>query len=271
MRIGVVGKGGVGKTTVTALLSQAYARQGRSVVAVDTDSNPNLAVNLGLDEEVAATAPVIPRHFVAGPGPDETPDYLMSHYGVPTPSGVTLFHAMRIRRSADGCTCGQHAMIRSLLATTLDQMADVVVLDVEAGLEHLARAGGTLAHADVMLVVTEPTRKAVLTAARTKALAAELGVSRCLVVANKAAAPRDQAFYDSLASSYGLSLAGVIPRSPEVIDAERQGGTVVVGDELAGAIHSVVDAIESAEQQVDALEASRRRILRRIEELTDRS
>lgn len=74
--------------------------------------------------------------------------------------------------------CAGHSSVRSLLETTLEEHADVAVVDMEAGLEHLSRSGGTLAHVDVMLIVTEPTRKSLLTASRTAALAHELGVVR---------------------------------------------------------------------------------------------
>jgi CO dehydrogenase maturation factor len=68
MKLGIVGKGGVGKTTLSGLICQSYVRRGKRVLAVDTDSNPNLAMTLGLSEEVANEAPVIPRALVVGGG-----------------------------------------------------------------------------------------------------------------------------------------------------------------------------------------------------------
>ncbi len=178
MKLGVVGKGGTGKTTLSALVALvalAYVAGGRRVLAVDTDSNPNLALSLGLDETAAESAPLVPRSLVVGPGPGGlTPAQLVAEYGLPTPAGVTLLHAMRVDQAGAGCTCASHASVRSLLGAAVEDEVDLALVDMEAGLEHLSRSGATLAHADVLLMVMEPTLKSVLTAARTMALAEEL-------------------------------------------------------------------------------------------------
>ena len=103
MKLGVVGKGGVGKTTLSALISQMYAERGKRVLAVDTDSNPNLALSLGLDADEADRVPVLPRSLVVGGGSGAmTPADLIREYGAPTPSAVTLLHAMRITQAGAG-------------------------------------------------------------------------------------------------------------------------------------------------------------------------
>ena len=103
MKLGVVGKGGTGKTTISALVAQAYAEQGKRVLAVDTDSNPNLALSLGLDAAAAEQVPILPRSLVVGTGGGavSTAD-LLREYGVPTPSEVTILHAMRITQAGAG-------------------------------------------------------------------------------------------------------------------------------------------------------------------------
>ena len=103
MKLGIVGKGGVGKTTLSALLAQAYAARGQRVLAIDTDSNPNLAFSLGLDADAADEVPLLPRSLVVGSGNGEmTPAQLVSTYGAVTPSEVTLLHAMRITQAGAG-------------------------------------------------------------------------------------------------------------------------------------------------------------------------
>jgi len=103
MKLGIVGKGGVGKTTLSALICQEYAGQGRRVLAIDTDSNPNLAFTLGLDAETADNIPLLPRSLVVGGGEGElTTAQLMRDYGAPTPANVTLMHAMRVTQAGAG-------------------------------------------------------------------------------------------------------------------------------------------------------------------------
>jgi CO dehydrogenase maturation factor len=103
MKLGIVGKGGVGKTTISALLAQVYAGRGQRVLAIDTDSNPNLAFSLGLDSDEADEVPLIPRSLVVGTGDGAlTPKQLLQEYGTVTPSQVTLMHAMRITQAGAG-------------------------------------------------------------------------------------------------------------------------------------------------------------------------
>ncbi len=103
MKLGIVGKGGVGKTTLSALLAQAYAARGLRVLAIDTDSNPNLAHSLGLNADQADEIPLLPRSVVVGGGDGAmTPAELVGEYGVMTPANVMLIHAMRITQAGAG-------------------------------------------------------------------------------------------------------------------------------------------------------------------------
>jgi len=113
--------------------------------------------------------------------------------------------------------------VRSLLGAAIEEEADVTLVDMEAGLEHLSRSGGTLAYADVLLVIMEPSRKSILTGARTVALAEELGIPRTFGVGNKARLPEDAEFFATVAAEYGVPLAGIVPQDPDVIEADRLG------------------------------------------------
>lgn len=223
MKIGVVGKGGVGKTTLSALLSRALRARGRRVLAVDTDSNPNLGLSLGLTVPETEAMPTVPRSIVVGPRGDVTIEELMADYAVPTPSGVALMSALRITEAGGGCTCGGHATVRSLLGEALHTETDDTVIDMEAGIEHLSRSGGTLAHADVLVLVMEPTRKAVITAARTITLAKELGIVSWLGVANKVGDAEQRGVLESLCGEYGVPLDVVVPASTDVTAADWGG------------------------------------------------
>ncbi len=251
LTLGVVGKGGVGKTTVAGLLARAYAERGRSVVAIDTDSNPNLGLSLGLSLADTEAVPVLPRSTAVGSGGGAPAADLLAEYGRPTPAGPTLLSAIRVAQAGAGCTCGGHATVRSLLADALEDV-DVALVDMEAGLEHLSRSGGTLAHADLLLVVCEPTRKSVLTAARTAALAAELGIPTVLAAGNKARTPEDVAFLRAALSAEGIELAGVLPYDPQVAAADRTGevGLLPVAPDVQRALGDVLDALDAAHSHV---------------------
>lgn len=223
MKIGVVGKGGVGKTTVSSLLARALTERDRSVLAVDTDSNPNLGLSLGLDAERTEAVPTVPRSIVVGSRGDLTVAELMADYAVATPAGVALMSALRVTEAGAGCTCGGHATVRSLLGQALETEVDDTIIDMEAGIEHLSRSGGTLAHADVLVLVMEPSRKSVITAHRTIALATELGIQAWVGVGNKVGDDTDLDAIRSLCAEYDVPLDVVIPDSPEVIDADRAG------------------------------------------------
>jgi CO dehydrogenase maturation factor len=211
MKLGIVGKGGVGKTTTSALIAQVYAERGKRVLAIDTDSNPNLAISLGLDAAQADAVPLLPRALVVGSGDGRiTPADLIKEYGADTP--------------------------------------DVTLVDMEAGLEHLSRSGGTLAYADVLLVIMEPTRKSILTAGRTITLAAELGIPRVYGVGNKANLPDDAEFFREVCSEYSVPLAGIIPDDPDVAQADRSGSMLPPekGLPVREAIQEILDFVDTA-------------------------
>lgn len=241
MKIGIVGKGGVGKTTLSALLARAYVRRGVRVVAIDTDSNPNLGVSLGLTLPETEAVPLLPRSMMVGPGGDLTADELISEYGRATPVGATLLSAIKVAEAGAGCTCAGHATVRSLLGEALEEHAEVTLVDMEAGLEHLSRSGGTLAYADVLLVVMEPTRKSVITAARTLALAEELGIGRVYGVGSKARGADDADFFAAATAEHGVELAGVVPHDDAVAQADRDGDSVTADPPRP--VRDAVDAI----------------------------
>lgn len=240
MKVGIVGKGGVGKTTVSALLSQGFEGRHRRVLAIDTDSNPNLGMSLGLSLAETEAIPVIPRQLVVG-GAAISTQALLDEFGRTTPAGVVLLSAMRVDQAGAGCTCGHHAAVRSLLGRTIDEHADVTIVDMEAGLEHLSRSGGTLAAADILVVVMEPSRKSVVTAARTMALADELGIPRTVAVGNKAHLPEDVEFFEQACAEYGVELCAVIPFDPSVAEADRHGRAL--GAEATQAVGSTIEAM----------------------------
>ncbi|MXZ99281.1 MAG: AAA family ATPase [Acidimicrobiaceae bacterium] len=244
MKIGVVGKGGVGKTTLSALLARSLAERGRRVLAVDTDSNPNLGLSLGLDSTQTESLPTVPRSIVVGSRGDLTVAELMADYAAETPSGVAVMSALRVTEAAAGCTCGGHATVRSLLGEALETETDDTIVDMEAGMEHLSRSGGTLAHADVLVLVMEPSLKAVITARRTIALARELGIGAWIGVGNKVTDDQHD-LLARLCTDNEVPLDVMIPLSADVVEADRLGTSLALGeaDSVWAAVESLADQL----------------------------
>lgn len=245
--VGVVGKGGVGKTTFTGLMARAYVAQGARVVAIDTDSNPNLGMSLGLTLAETEAIPELPRSVIVGNGGSTTADSLVAEFGRTTPAGPILLSAIKVSEAGAGCTCGGHATVRGILGDALADV-DVTLVDMEAGLEHLSRSGGTLAYADVLVVVCEPTRKSVMTATRTAALAADLGIPAVLAVGNKARSHADMEFFESAFAEAGLPLAGVLMYDDDLAEADRTGNVSLtdVPEAVSATVKAVLDAVDSA-------------------------
>lgn len=244
MKIGVVGKGGVGKTTLSALLARSLQDRGRRVLAVDTDSNPNLGLSLGLDSAQTEALPTVPRSIIVGSRGDLTVAELMADYALPTPSGVTVMSALRVNEAAAGCTCGGHATVRSLLGEALESETDDTIVDMEAGIEHLSRSGGTLAHADVLVLVMEASLKAVITAHRTIALARELGIDAWVGVGNKVSGDQ-HGMLAGMCDSHDVPLDVVVPASDDITAADRIGRPLHPSDAEAvwQAVESLTDRL----------------------------
>ena len=166
--------------------------------------------------------------------------------------------------------------MRSLLGAAIEEEADVTLVDMEAGLEHLSRSGGTLAYADVLLMIMEPSRKSILTAGRTIALAHELGIPLVYGVGNKAHLPDDAEFFRSVAAEYNVPLAGIIPHDPDVVEADRSGE--VLGPDQGKAVREAVEEIvafvdrayageSDGQAEREALLRERERVDQRLAEL----
>ncbi len=136
--------------------------------------------------------------------------------------------------------------MRSILGAAIEEEADVTLVDMEAGLEHLTRAGGTLAYADVLITIMEPSRKSVLTAGRTVALADELGIPRTVGVGNKARLPGDEEFFGKLCAEFGVELAAVVPYHIDVVNADRAGVGLAEdnGAEVRAAVERLLDFLD---------------------------
>lgn len=266
MKIAITGKGGVGKTTLSALLAQVYADLGRQVLAVDADPSPCLAGALGFPpdmreklspisemddliyERTGAKPGTTGGFFTLNPRVDDIPErFSVVH------RGVRLLEMGSVDIGGAGCICPESAMLKTLFTHLLFRKDDVLILDMYAGVEHLGRA--TVDFVDAMLVVVEPTRRSLGTAAQIKKLANDIGLDRLWLVGNKVRNHDEGDFL--VAEAPGIPVLGTLPADMAVQDADR----------LGLAVYDYVPALrESAEQMADAISREIESHLRSLEE-----
>ena len=234
-KIAVTGKGGVGKTTLAALLAHIYAEAGQSVIAIDADPAASLAYALGMPDELAAqVVPIAEMEdliyertgakpgttggiFKLNPRVDDIPDrFSVTH------RGIKLLQLGTISTGGSGCICPESAMLKTLVTHTVLYRNEVMILDMEAGVEHLGRA--TAGAVDAFLIVVEPGRRSLGTAQNIKGLAADIGITRCYVVGNKI---RDQADRDYIKDSLPeLEVIGFLSADPRAVEADMRGEAI---------------------------------------------
>lgn len=232
MKIAITGKGGVGKTTLTALLAQAYADRGRDVLAVDADPSPCLAGALGfpaelraklhpiaemdelIEERTGAKPGTLGGFFTLNPRVDDIPErFSVLH------RGVRLLEMGAVDVGGSGCICPESAMLKTLFTHLMFREDDVLLLDMYAGVEHLGRA--TVDFVDAMLVVAEPTRRSLGTAAQIRKLANDIGLYRLYLVGNKVRNEEEAKFLGD--ETPDLPLLGYLPANLKVQEADRLG------------------------------------------------
>ena len=230
MKLAITGKGGVGKTTLSSTLARLYADEGRTVLAADVDPDANLGLALGLSqEEVDAIIPISKMRDLAKErtgASDDNRFYKLNPYVADIPekfaktvNGVKLLVMGTVDVGGSGCVCPEHVMLKSILSSLTYRKNDVVIMDMEAGLEHLGR--GTAMNMDQFVVVIEPGARSVQTYRNVKRLAHDLGIKRVRVVANKVRCEEDEAFVK--ANIPAEDLLGCIHYNTEIMDADRNG------------------------------------------------
>jgi len=232
MKIAITGKGGVGKTTLSALLSHLYAAEGKKVIAVDADPDANLASALGISSEaikdlrpIAELTDLIEERTGAKPGAsggifkinpkvDDIPEGFGHKF-----DNTTLLIMGKSKFAASGCYCPEHALLRRLLKHLIIDRDEVVIIDMEAGIEHLTR--GTTEGVDAFIVVVEPGQRSIQTAHTVKKLAEELGIKKVYVVGNKVRNEQDEEFIKKTLS--GTTYLGKMSFNESIMESDIQG------------------------------------------------
>ena len=231
MKIAVTGKGGVGKTTLSSILSYLFASEGKKVISVDADPDANLASALGVSradaekiipiadmneliEERTGAKPGSAGIYKLNPKVDDLPEGV--GYKL---DGITLLIMGKSKAASSGCYCPENVLLRRLLRHLVVERNEVVIVDMEAGIEHLTR--GTADSVDAFIVVIEPGQRSIQTAGVVRDMAKGLGVKNVFVVANKVRSPED---LDFVRKGIGdMELAGHISFSHSIMEADIKG------------------------------------------------
>jgi CO dehydrogenase maturation factor len=236
MKIAIAGKGGVGKTLIASGLAWSFVREGLTTIAIDADPSPNLALSLGLSSaETDAILPISENEVLiqkktgtSFPGVynlNFSVDDIIRDFAVSTPSGVHLLVMGTVKSMGSGCTCPANSVTRALIRHLVVDRDDAVVMDMEAGIEHLGR--GTAEHVDMMVVVSDANKKSLSVAATIARMAQDAGIHRVELVGNRIANPDEESLVRSFAREHQLNVLGIIPFDPAVIRAGIAGTPVM--------------------------------------------
>lgn len=258
LKIAVAGKGGVGKTTIACALARLYARGGSRVIAVDADPDSNLASALGISK--AARDRIVPLSQMydlieertgVRPGAsfggifrlNPKVDDLLGRYGVMGDDGVLLLVLGTIQNAASGCFCPENALLKGLMRHLLLKKEEVLIMDMEAGIEHLGR--GTAEKVDLLLVVVEPGQRSLETAARVKALGSQLGIGGLGAVLNKTKSRVEEEIVDGALKEMGIPLLGTVPYDEGIAKSDLEGGALELrdGSGFASALSDTMHAL----------------------------
>lgn len=227
MKIAVSGKGGVGKTTVAGLLARQFAEEKYRVIAIDADPDANLASALGfedadkivpiaqmrdlIEERTGAKPGAFGGYFKMNPRVEDLPEKLSVVH-----DGIRLMVMGTVKSGGSGCVCPESVLLKALVTNLVVYNKDVIVMDMEAGLEHLGRA--TTQAVDKLIVVVEPGRRSIDTARQIKQLASEIGVRSVAVVGNKIRSEKDIEYLKKNMADF--ELLGFLPYDETIVEAD---------------------------------------------------
>lgn len=253
MKVCISGKGGAGKTTFAGTLARLLARDGFDMIAIDADPDYNLHSILGVEEEkirdltpLAETNDLIKERtgadpdvygsvFKLNPRVSDLPQKLW----IDAPDNIKFILMGTVKKGGSGCACPANVLLKAFLKQVLSTDYNVIV-DMEAGIEHLGR--GTAKYADGLITVVEPTLNSVETARKIKNLARDIGLKNTYVVGNKIASDDEGRFI----KEHFSDVLGIIPFDHMVREAEMNGKALVdhSGSRALGAISEIKDVIK---------------------------
>jgi CO dehydrogenase maturation factor len=235
MKLAITGKGGVGKTTTTSLLAHIFAEEGNQVIAIDANPDANLAIALGFSEaEAQKVTPIselkdlIEERTGAKPGSmggffkvNPKVDDIPERFSIVKDS-IRLLAMGTVKQGGTGCLCPEGSLLKSLLSHLILSRSEVVVMDMDAGVENLGR--GTAKAVDAFIIIVEPGKRSFQTARAIRDLAKDLGVTKCYIVGSKIRGDEDRAFIKENLPDFDI--LGFLSYNPDIAEADRTGKSV---------------------------------------------
>jgi CO dehydrogenase maturation factor len=257
MKIAVSGKGGVGKSTISASIALILAQRGERVLALDADPDANLAAALGIpkavkikpvsseialiEERTGAKVSEYGQVFKLNPEVSDLTEKLAFKY-----NGVELLVLGAIKKGGSGCACPESNFIRAFVNDLVLYKNETLIMDMEAGIEHLGRA--TAMGVDVMFIVVEPGQRSLDCAATVINMSKEIGIENFVIIGNKVTSDSDKRYIaDALAD---IKVSAFLPYSEGIRNADRDGVSALagMGDEERSIIEGLIDTIWKGKQ-----------------------
>jgi CO dehydrogenase maturation factor len=242
MKIAVSGKGGVGKTLIAGGLAYGFVERGLKTMAIDADSSPNLGLTLGLSaEETRKITPISENKQLVESKTSTgysgvynlnfTVDDIVKQYSVATPLGVNLIVMGTVQSMGAGCMCAPNAVIRALLRHLVVERNEAVVLDLEAGVEHIGR--GTARQVDALLIIADSNLKSLEIAKHIHDMAMTAGMKQLYLIGNRVMNDTQKKAIQSFAEKNDLSLLAFVPFDQKVIQSDMLGITPLKNKDIA--------------------------------------
>lgn len=242
MKVAVSGKGGVGKTLIAGGLARGFVERGLKTMAIDADSSPNLALTLGLSADQARKITPLTENnqlvesktstgYSGVYNLNFTVDDIIRDYSVNTPLGVSLIVMGTVKAMGSGCMCAPNAIVRAMLRHLMVERNEAVVLDLEAGVEHIGR--GTAKAVDTLLIVADSNLKSLEIAKHIHEMTAAAEMKQVYLVGNRVMNQAQEEAIRNFAEKNSLKILTLVPFDQKVIEADMQGETPLKNKEMA--------------------------------------